>query len=130
MATLGLLASTPDMLRLLVTSAGGEGTETVNITQAQLIAFTSPTGGGVLGPLHNLFVSPFSEPPPGPGAATWANLIKDARLSVSLTSYGVVTSESSYFFTTVSSQYVLQLLLELGALPTVLELRFQHSINR
>jgi len=113
------------MLRLLVTSQSSEGGDSINIPQATLVSDCVP------GPLKDLFQSPFTQGPPGPGQTLWVNLVKDARLSVMLAGFGLTPSvDNGYIFEIVSSVNVLHIECDNQPTQLVVELRFNHSIDR
>ncbi len=128
MATITTLAATQDMLRLLVTGAGGEGVDSVLVTQATLV------GECAAGPLKALLTAPFTEPPPGPGHAVWTDMHKDARLSVNLNGYGAVggltpSVDNGYQFIIEAEVNKLNLQCD-SASDMICELRFNHSAVR
>lgn len=120
--TITVLNATQDMLRLNA-ATGGEGGDTVVLTQAQLIALCAA------GPLKNLLTAPLYDGPPGPGVAAWANMVEDGRLSVYATSTGTGVISGTYNFTTDSGVNHFFMGTD-GAGNVVFELNFRHSVNR
>jgi len=110
------------MLRLNA-NTGGEGGDTVTLTQAQLIALCTP------GALKSLLAAPLYEGPPGPGVAAWANMAADGRLSIYSNGVGSGVVDGSYNFTTDTGVNHFTMATN-GAGNVVFELNFRHSINR
>ncbi len=116
-----VLAKSQNMLRLSVPN-GGEGADSAVLTQAALVALCAA------GPLQAMLTAPLFDGTPGPGAATWALLVDDARLSVFGIGFGTTVS-AGYSFTTDSSVNHINLFVGQGG-TAVFELRFEQSTIR
>ena len=123
MATFAILAATPHMLRLSVAGGGGEGGDSIDLPQPLLVDDCAA------GPLKELIAKPLFGPSP-PAAANWSSLQDDPRLSVTLAGFGSPASiDNGYRFRVVSSTNVLTIACDaIGSL--VVELKFNHSIDR
>lgn len=120
--TATVIAKSQNMLRLSVPN-GGEGPDSAVLTQAQLVALCAA------GPLQAMLTAPLFDGAPGPGAATWAALANDGRLSVFGLCSGSASTIGGYSFTTDSSVNHFNLFVA-GNGTVVFELRFEQSSIR